>query len=53
MAVYYRRLVDAGKKKPVAVNIVKNKLLHIITAMIRKGERYNPDHDYYAALKVA
>jgi hypothetical protein len=53
MAVYYRRLVDAGKKKPVAVNNVKNKLLHIITAMIRKGERYNPDHDYYAALKVA
>ena len=31
MAVYYRRLVDAGKKKPVAVNNVKNKLLHIIT----------------------
>ena len=53
MATYYRRLIEAGKKKPVAVNNIKNKLLHIITAMIRKGEKYNPDHDYYAALKAA
>ncbi len=53
MAIYYHRLVEAGKKKPVAVNNIKNKLLHIITAMVRKGEKYNPDHDYYAALKAA
>lgn len=53
MAVYYKRLVEAGKKKPVAVNNVKNKLLHVITAMVRNGAMYNPDHDYYAALKVA
>lgn len=53
MALYYHRLVDAGKKKPVAVNNVKNKLLHIITAMVRKKEKYNPDHDYYTALNAA
>ena len=53
MATYYRRLIEAGKKKPVAVNNIKNKLLHIITAMVKKGEKYNPDHDYYAALKAA
>ena len=53
MATYYHRLVEAGKKKPVAVNNVKNKLLHVITAMVRKGEKYNPDYDYYAALKIA
>ena len=53
MAIYHHRLVEAGKKKPVALNNVKNKLLHIITAMVRNGEKYNPDHDYYAALKAA
>ena len=53
MAAYYHRLVKAGKKKPVAVNNVKNKLLHIITAMVRNGDMYNPDHDYYAALNAA
>ncbi len=53
MATYYHRMIDAGKKGPVAVNNVKNKLLHIITAMVRKGEKYNPDHDYYAAIGAA
>ena len=53
MAAYYHRLVESGKKKPVAINNVKNKLLHVITAMVRKGEKYNPDHDYYAALLSA
>ena len=53
MAMYYHRLVEAGKKKPVALNNLKNKLLHIITAMVRKGEKYNPDYDYYTAIKAA
>ncbi|MBQ9509839.1 MAG: IS110 family transposase, partial [Bacteroidales bacterium] len=53
MAIYYLRLVEAGKKKPVAVNNVKNKLLHTITAMVRKQEMYNPNHDYHAAIKAA
>ena len=53
MTAYRNRLVDNGKKKPVAINNVKNKLLHIITAMVRKQEMYNPDHDYHAALSAA
>jgi hypothetical protein len=53
MAIYYHRLVEVGKKKPVAVNNVKNKLLHVITAMVRNGEKYNPDYDYHAALEAA
>ena len=53
MAVYYHRLVEAGKKKPVAINNVKNKLLHVITAMVRKGEKYDPDYDYHAAINAA
>ena len=53
IAAYYQRLVTEGKKKPVAINNVKNKLLHIITAMVRKQEKYNPDFDYYTAIKAA
>lgn len=53
MSTYYHRLVEAGKKRPVAINNVKNKLLHIITAMVRKGEKYNPDYDYHAAINAA
>ncbi|MEE3496157.1 MAG: transposase, partial [Butyrivibrio sp.] len=53
MAIYHHRLLEAGKKKPVAVNNVKNKLLHIVTAMVRKGEKYNPDYDYHATINAA
>ena len=53
LAMYYHRLVETGKKSPVALNNLKNKMLHIITAMVRKGEKYDPDHDYYAAIKAA
>ena len=49
MAIYYHRLLEAGKKKQVAANNVKNKLLHIITTLVRKQEKYNPDYDYYKA----
>ena len=53
MAIYNHRLLEAGKKKPVAINNVKNKLLHVIMAMVRKGEKYNPDYDYHAAIEAA
>ena len=53
LAMYYHRLIESGKKSPVALNNLKNKMLHIITAMVRKGEKYDPDHDYYAAIKAA
>ena len=53
LAMYYHRLIESGKKSPVALNNLKNKMLHIITAMVRKGEKYDPEHDYYAAIKAA
>ena len=49
MATYFHRLLEAGKKKQVAANNVKNKLLHIITAMVKKQEKYNPNYEYYKA----
>jgi len=41
---YYTRLIARGKKKPVALNNVKNKLIHIATAMVRNGRGYDPEY---------
>lgn len=41
---YYLRLLERGKKKQVALNNVKNKLIHIATAMVRNQQLYNPGY---------
>lgn len=38
---YYQRLLGRGKKMMVALNNVKNKLIHIVTAMVRNGQKYD------------
>ncbi len=40
---YYTRLLERGKKKQVALNNVKNKLIHIVTAMVKKRQLFNPE----------
>lgn len=44
IATYYARLMGRGKKKMVALNNVKNKLLHMVTAMVKNGQKYDPKH---------
>lgn len=39
---YYNGLINRGKKHQVALNNVKNKLLRIIVAMVKKKEKYDP-----------
>lgn len=41
---YYNRLVNKGKKKQVALNNVKNKLIHIITAMVKNNQPFDPEY---------
>lgn len=41
---YYTRLLERGKKKQVALNNVKNKLIHIITAMVREKQTFDPEY---------
>lgn len=41
---YYMRLVERGKKKQVALNNVKNKLIHLVTAMVRNQQVYDPNY---------
>lgn len=45
IAAYYNRLVNAGKPEGIARNNVKNKIIKILTAMVRKGEMYDPEHN--------
>ncbi len=44
IAQYYQRLIGRGKKKPVAMNNVKNKLLHIVTSMVKNKQVYNMEY---------
>lgn len=44
IATYYQGLRERGKAFQVALNNVKNKLLHIIIALIRKDEDYEPSY---------
>ncbi len=39
---YYQRMMAKGKKHSVAMNNIKNKLLRIIVALVRKKVKYDP-----------
>lgn len=41
---YFTRLISKGKKMQVALNNVKNKLLHMVTAMVKNDMLYNPNY---------
>lgn len=46
---YYQRLISKGKKPQVALNNVKNKLIRIIVALIKKKVLYDQNtYKYYA-----
>lgn len=47
MKEYYRRFIERGKKPMVALNNVKNKLIHIITAMVKNKQKYDPNWSNY------
>lgn len=45
---YYERLIERGKKHSVALNNVKNKILRIIVALVKKKTKYDPEtYKYY------
>lgn len=50
---YYKRLIERGKKPMVAQNNVKNKLIHIICALVRTGQKYDPNRKAQLALQYA
>ncbi len=44
MKEYYDRLIARGKKKQVALNNVKNKLIHLVTAMVKNNQAYDTEY---------
>lgn len=47
---YYQRLISNGKKPQVALNNVKNKLIRIIAALVKKKVPYDPNtYKFYAS----
>lgn len=44
IASYYSRLIARGKKRQIVLNNVKNKLVHIVTAMVRNKQLFDKDY---------
>ena len=44
IASYYSRLIERGKRRQIALNNVKNKLVHIVTAMVRNKQLFDKDY---------
>lgn len=46
LKTYYQRLINKGKHMGVALNNVKNKLIHIIMAMVKNKTVFDPRYGY-------
>lgn len=42
-ALYYRRLIENGKNKMAAINAVRNKIIHVCFALVRKKQFFDPN----------
>ncbi len=50
---YYQRLIERGKHPLLVHNNIKNKMLHILVAMVRDRMKYNPDYVYRTNKNIA
>lgn len=41
---YYQRKVDEGKNKMLVLNAVRNKIIHRIYAVVRRGQKYEKNY---------
>lgn len=41
LQMYYQRKVAEGKNKMLVLNAVRNKLIHRVYAVVRRGEKYD------------
>lgn len=51
--IYYQRLIERGKHPLLVHNNIKNKMLHILVAMVRDRVKYNPDNVYRTSNEVS
>ena len=50
---YHKRLIERGKHPLLVHNNIKNKMLHILVAMVRDRVKYNPDNVYRTSNEVS
>ncbi len=50
---YYRRLIERGKPKGIALNNTKNKLIKILVALVRDNKSYDPNYNLKKTNKAA
>lgn len=41
---YYQRKVSEGKNKMLVLNAVRNKLIHRVCSVVRRGEKYDKNY---------
>lgn len=46
LRTYYKRKVDEGKNKMLVINAVRNKILHRLCAVIKRGTPYQLEYQY-------
>lgn len=50
---YYLRLISRGKVHGVAINNVKNKLIHLVFSLVMNDKDYEPNHEWKRKLETA
>jgi hypothetical protein len=48
LKAYYKRRIEAGKSKMSTLNIVRNKLINRVFAVVKRGTPYVPLHQFAA-----
>jgi transposase len=41
---YYQRKVKEGKNKMLVINALRNKLIHRVYAVVKRGKKYNKNY---------
>lgn len=50
LAKYYQRKVSEGKNKMLVLNNVRNKIIHLIFAVLKSGRKYENNHQNHLAV---
>ena len=50
LAKYYQRKVTEGKNKMLVLNNVRNKIIHLIFAVLKSGKKYENNHQNHLAV---
>lgn len=49
LQTYYQRKVAEGKNKMLVLNAVRNKLIHRVYSVVKRGEKYDKSYSFSIA----